>query len=61
MQNAKKPNLSFTNEADEKIKLGKIIKPVAAVVAKVAPIAGALGVPGAAIAGAVAGQIAKKK
>jgi hypothetical protein len=54
MQNARKPNLTFTNEADEKIKLGKVVKGAVNVVKKVAPIAQVI-FPGSAVIGKVAG------
>ena len=58
MQNARKPNLSFTNEADEKLKLGKVVKGAVKVVKKVAPIAQVV-FPQSAVIGKVAAVAGK--
>jgi hypothetical protein len=46
--------LSFSSDADQKLKLGKVFKKVVAVVKKVAPIAQVI-FPGSAVIGKVAG------
>lgn len=51
---APRSSLSFSSDADQKLKIGKIIKGAVKVVKKVAPIAQVI-FPGSAVVGKVAG------